>query len=150
MFTLKWTGVERFEQSLKRLTPAVDAALLSAMEQAANEIVGMMKRLAPVYEGSKTSGRLPPGALRDSIGWTWGDPPAGVRLVGKSKKASNGKRITLYAGGKGIPEAIFMEFGLRLRELPAQPFFYVSWRANKKRTRAMLRRVVKKAIKENY
>lgn len=105
------------------------------MEKSADEIVDMMKRLVPVDKGD----------LRDSIGWTWGDPPDGATVVA-SAVSSDGIAITIFAGGGDAFHARFVEFGTR--NMPAQPFFYVSWRANRKRVLARTKRALRKAVKE--
>lgn len=64
------------------------------MEEGAAEIVAEMKRLAPVQSG----------ALRDSIGWTWGDVPAGSFTIADVRSGKNAGeqyatlRIRIYAG----------------------------------------------------
>lgn len=116
-----------------------------AMEKGATETVAMMKRLVPVETGE----------LRDSIGWTWGDAPAGslvVGTVGGSKYST--MRIVIYAGNEKtrvgsrnqFQLARIMEFGTQF--MPAQPYFFPSWRTMKKRTRDRIKRATKQAIRK--
>ncbi len=139
-------GLERLKRKLTVTIPAhVEKATADAMEQGAEEMVGMMKRLVPVDTG----------ALRDSIGWTWGDAPAGAMVLGKSK-ASGGqgrKVITIYAGNLQTMVGSRNQFQLaRLQEfgtqaMNAQPYFFPSYRALRKRVRGRITRNMKKAIK---
>src|SRR5687768_2179889 len=85
-------GIAQLTKKLTRDVPArVQAAARTAMEQGAEETVAMMRRLVP----KKT------GALRDSIGWTWGDAPAGSFVIGTVQgRDYKTMRITIYAGGE--------------------------------------------------
>ncbi len=118
------------------------------LEAQAAKVVADMKRLAPV--GNYPGG----GALRDSIGWTWGSAPKGSISVGKvGSKQYATMAITIYAGTRdkslGNADAFyarFQEFGTV--KMPANPFFYPAWRANKARVRASLRRAIKRAVRK--
>lgn len=122
----------------------VQEATRRAMEKGAEETVQMMKRLVPVDSG----------ALRDSIGWTWGDAPAGSFTIGTVSGREYGTlRITIYAGNeqtlvgsrKQFQLARLQEFGTQA--MAANPFFYPSWRAMRKRVKARITREMRKAIK---
>lgn len=113
------------------------------MEVYAAQIVGEMRMLVPVDTG----------ALRNSIGWTWGNKvPKGAMAVGEIKgNQVEGLFITIYAGTRdkslGAADAFyarFQEFGTK--NMPANPFFYVTWRSNRTRVRSGLTRAVKKAV----
>lgn len=115
------------------------------MEQGAEEIVELMRRLAPVDDG----------ALRASIGWTWGDAPPGtfsVTTIKGGKRAGKqvaALRITIYANAKdskGRPYASWVEHGtLNSR---ASPFFWPTYRSLRRRVYGRIYRAVKKSIKE--
>lgn len=113
------------------------------MEAYAAQIVAEMKLLVPVETG----------ALRDSIGWTWGDPPKGSLAVANVRGRSvSGVFITIYAGTRdkklGDQDAFYarwQEFGTQ--NMPANPFFFVVWRANRRRVRGGINRAVRKALK---
>jgi len=121
------------------------------MEQGANEIVDMMKSLVPVDSGE----------LRDSIGWTWGKRPKYSQAIAvvKSKLAGD-LTITIYAGNSKVRYAHLVEFGsaphinggmFKGTQHPGtakQPFFFVSWRTNKKRVKSRISRAINKAAKE--
>ena len=131
------------------------------MEQGAAEIVALMKHLAPEDEGD----------LIDSIGWTWGEAPTGALVLGEVGGLSDKTlRITIYAGnektivtnarGVRFQNAILQEFGVAPHRAGGKfkgarhpgsaphPYFYVSWRTLKRRTKSRITRAMKKGIKE--
>lgn len=123
----------------------VQEATRKAMEKGAEETVQMMKRLVPFETG----------ALRDSIGWTWGDAPAGSFTIGTVGGREYGTmRITIYAGNEQTKVGSRKQFQLaRLQEfgtqaMAANPFFYPSWRAMRKRVKSRITREMKKAIQQ--
>ncbi len=140
----KITNIDRLNRKLKQL-PAVARELIRAeMAKAADEIVGMMKRLAPVLAVPVKDRRS--GALRDSIGWTWGAAPKGSVVVASVASKSDDMRITIYAGNAEAYYARWVEFGTQ--KMRAHPYFYVSWRANKRRTVRRLGKAVRDAAKK--
>ncbi|WP_283195494.1 HK97-gp10 family putative phage morphogenesis protein [Rhizobium sp. AN80A] len=112
----------------------VEEATRAAMEKSAEELVSMMKRLAPIDTGD----------LQMSISWTWGDAPDGAVVVGESAEDSRGLKITIYAGSKAAYYARWVEFGTK--EQPAHPYFYPAYRALRKRIKSRTVRAMKKAI----
>jgi phage protein, HK97 gp10 family len=143
-------GLVKLQKKLDRLPKVAKDMIRDAMESAANEIVAMMKSLVPVLQ--EPDKRRVSGALRDSIGWTWGQAPKGSFAVATMKGAGVGGdlSITIYAGsrdkGRGAADAFYarwVEFGTR--NMAAQPFFFVSWRANKKGVRRKVRAAVRKS-----
>ncbi len=136
------TGLELLRRKIRTLPKAMRDEIRKSMEQGADEIVAMAQRLVPVDSG----------ALRDSIGWTWGDPPKGSVVLAKSTP-ERGEAITIYAGsrdkGLGDRDAFYVrwvEFGTV--KMQAQAFFYPSYRALRKRVRSRTTRVVGKAIRK--
>lgn len=123
----RWSSIPR------RVTEAVQAE----MEKQAEQVVQMMRRLVPVDQGD----------LRDSIGWTWGEAPKGAMTIGKVGGKEYGTlRITIYAGGtKDSFHGVFQEFGTR--NMAANPFFYPSWRARRKRVKSGITKAMNKAIR---
>ncbi|WP_183721090.1 HK97-gp10 family putative phage morphogenesis protein [Rhizobium sp. BK060] len=136
---------KRFEAIPKRL----ETAAAAAMEKGAQELVDMMKRLVPVDSG----------ALRDSIGWTWGDAPEGAKVITQSNADSRGLKITVYAGSKEAFYAMWVEFGTeahtaggkfegaKIPNQPAHPFFFPAYRSLKKRIQSRIKRQTKAAMK---
>ncbi len=142
----------RLERKLQRMPAAVKAQIKLAMEAQADDIVRMMKSLAPQ---GKT------GALRASIGWTWGAAPKGSMTIASVRSGlGTGLTLTIYAGNRDAYYARWVEFGVAAHEnggmfagtqnpgTRAQPFFYVSWRANKKRSIRAIRAATRKAVKK--
>ncbi|WP_242224032.1 HK97-gp10 family putative phage morphogenesis protein [Shinella zoogloeoides] len=128
-------GVAAFKKKLTVTIPArVEAAARAAMEKSAEELVAMMKRLAPVDTGD----------LQMSISWTWGKAPEGATVIAESSEDSRGLKITVYAGSKAAYYVRWQEFGTS--QMRAHPFFFPSWRALRKRIKSRITREMKKAI----
>lgn len=132
-------GVAQLRKKLTVTMPKrVEDAARKAMETGAEELVSMMKRLAPIDTGD----------LQMSISWTWGAAPKGSVVLAQSEPDSKGMRITVFAGSKEAFYARWQEFGTS--EMPANPFFFPSWRALRKRIRSRIVRNMKKAIQAEF
>jgi hypothetical protein len=148
-------GLDRLARKMRSIPEAVKAAVRSDLERSAEEVVSMMKSLV-------TSDRV-----RATIGWTWGQVPDGAMTLGRVKASSGRMTITIYAGDNstfvGSREqfqlAALLEFGTKPHKnegmfagsqhpgtAPA-PFFYISYRANRKRAASSAKRAMKKALK---
>jgi HK97 gp10 family phage protein len=145
-------GLAKLQRKLDRLPAIAKATIRSKMAEAADEIVAMMKSLVPVLK--EPDARRQAGALRDSIGWTWGQAPKGSMVIAAMKGAGAGGdlTITIFAGsrdkGRGTADAFYarwVEFGTK--NMPAQPYFYVSYRANKRRAGRKIRGAVRQAAR---
>lgn len=138
-------GLAKLQRKLDRLPQVAKATIRAAMAEAADEVVALMKSLVPVSaDGSHGN---PPGTLRDSIGWTWGKAPKGASIVAVAKtKLGGDMTITIYAGSTEAFYARWQEFGTQ--NMPASPYFYVSWRASKKRAGRKVRAATRKAAKQ--
>jgi HK97 gp10 family phage protein len=162
--TLFFSNAQRFKRKLSYLPKVVAQACKEAMEEGAQEIVEAMRNLVPVQSG----------ALRESIGWCWGDPPKGsARIVafGRSGKEASGNeiKISIYAGNDDAYYARWVEFGTHERgpgtykdesghkrdagaighhATAAHPFFFPVWRAYKRRLHSRITRKVNAAIKQ--
>lgn len=138
-------GIKALEKKLTKTIPqAIQNAARDAMEKGAQEVVDMMKRLVPRETGE----------LANSIGWTWGDAPAGSIVVGEvGGRSYNTMRIVIYAGNdktrvgerNQFQLARLQEFGTQ--EMPANPFFFVTWRTKRQRVRSRITRSIRAAIK---
>lgn len=139
-------GLAKLQRKLDRMPSAAKAKIRIALEEAADEIVRMARSLAPVLKGPDS--RRKAGALRDSIGWTWGKAPKGAITLGKVAEASLGGdlTITIYAGNSEAFYARWVEFGTE--NMKAQPYFYPSYRANKKTAKRRVRAAITRAAKE--
>ena len=134
-----------FRARMDKMPARIRLAAAAAMEQGADEMVAMMQRLVPVDDGQ----------LRASIGWTWGDAPAGsftVTTIKGGRRAGTdvaALRLTIYATAKdekGRPYASWVEFGTK--RSAANPFFWPSYRALRKRVAGRIYRAIRKAIRE--
>lgn len=129
-------GLRSLERKLTRTIPdRVRRAVRAAMEKSADEIVAMAKGLVPVDSGD----------LKASIGWTWGKAPKGSVALAKSGSAG-GESITIFAGNSEAFYARWVEFGTV--KMPPSPYFFVSYRANKRRAKGRINRAIKKGLKE--
>lgn len=138
-------GLKSLNRKLTKTIPErVRVKTRAALEKGAEEIVAMMKSLVPVDSG----------ALRDSIGWTWGAAPEGSITLGTVRQSKDGdEAITIYAGTRnknlGDKDAFyvrFVEFGTQ--NMSPSPFFYPAYRTLKRRVKGRVTREMKKAIKE--
>ncbi|MET3924603.1 HK97-gp10 family putative phage morphogenesis protein [Devosia sp. 2618] len=148
----KVIGLDRLKRKLAALPKLAEEEISKAMIQSAEEIVAMAKSLAPQDSGD----------LINSIGWTWGDAPKGAMVLGKVKSSGRGAgnlQITVYAGGGDAFYARFVEFGTSPRVnggqfagsshpgTSAQPFFYPSYRATRKRAKGRVTRAITRSAK---
>ncbi|WP_193336169.1 HK97-gp10 family putative phage morphogenesis protein [Devosia beringensis] len=143
-------GLDRLRTKLRSFPAAVEGEIRKFMEQSADEVVALAKSLSPTDSGD----------LVNSIAWTYGDAPQGAIVLGKVKQSQSGNlKITIYAGGPDAYYARFIEFGTAPHVnggrfagsqnpgTAAQPFFYPSWRAYRKRVRGRVTRAINKAAK---
>ena len=134
----------RLRARLAKIPDIAREAAAAAMEEGAQEIVDAMKMAAPVQTGD----------LRDSIGWTWGEVPAGSFVIDEIRSGRNQGdqyatlRIKIYAGNREAFYARFQEFGTRSQ--PAQSFFFSTWKAKRAEFRRKIRARVRTAIKETW
>lgn len=151
-------GIPGFTKKFGKIVPlTITMEVGKAMERAATNIVADMKKNVPVYAGpeiTRSSGSpIIKGALRDSIGWTWGNAPKGAIVLAKSNTIRKGRsllKITIYAGGKGPGGDAFyarwVEFGTV--KWAGSPFFFFTYRGHKKRAKAGITRALNKAIRQ--
>jgi HK97 gp10 family phage protein len=133
----KILGLAKLNRKLSLLPHAVKAEIKTAMEAAANDMVATMKNLVPVDSG----------ALRDSIGWTWGKAPKGAGIVAQAKARLGGElTLTIYAGNAKAFYARWQEFGTANQT--AQPYFFVSYRAHKKSAKRRISSATRKAAQK--
>ncbi|MGM4911437.1 HK97-gp10 family putative phage morphogenesis protein [Rhizobium sp. 768_B6_N1_8] len=141
-------GLKELQRKLDRLPQVVKARIREAMEQGAQEIVDLAKSLAP-YD-----------SLRDSIGWTWGRAPKGAITIARVESTGGDLTITVYAGNSEVYWARWVEFGTaahtaggkfagaQIPAQPAKPYFFVSFRASRKKVKSRITRAINKAAKE--
>lgn len=141
----KIARLAQLQRKLDRMPAIAKDHIRAEMEKAANDIVAIMKSLAPVLKEPDPRRRA--GALRDSIGWTWGKAPKYSSVVAAVKSSLGGDlTLTIYAGNNEVRYAHLLEFGTH--KMPAQPYFYVSWRANRRGARRRVRKAVRDAAQQ--
>lgn len=129
-------GTQALHKRMQAVPDRIRKEIKATLEGYAAQVVAEMKSLTPVESGE----------LRDSIGWTWGDAPAGSFTVGSVRGGEYGKiSITIYAGNKEAFYAHMQEFGTI--NMAANPFFFPVYRANKRRIMAGITRAVKKGMR---
>lgn len=157
MVRTRWRPNSSFKPQLSKAIqaapPHVGAAATEALRQNGEEVVPVIKGLAPVDDGD----------LQLSVTWNFGDPLPGSLGVKAARRqaALSGipkhLRISISAGGKKAPHAHLVEQGTGERftddgkstgSAPAQPFFFVVIRAYQKRMRNRIRRLTRKALKD--
>lgn len=115
-------GLERLKRRFARLPVKIKAQVREALDKSADELVAMQQRLVAVDDGD----------LRDSIHKRDGHHELSIEVAAGNNKA-------FYAP--------FVEFGTVNQ--PAQPFFFPSYRALRKRIKSRTSRAVRKAVKAN-
>lgn len=138
-------NLDSFKRKLRLLPQIAKDEIRRGLEQSADEIVNLMKRMVPVDEGK----------LRDSIGWTWGAPPEGASVFTQAA-GDAGTVITIYAGdrntvvtnarGVEFQNAFIQEFGAKHRG--ASPFFRPAWRLSRKRAQNRISRSLGRAARK--
>lgn len=140
-------GLDRLQRKLKRLPVLAEQEIRKAMEAGAEEMATLAKSLA-------VSDRV-----RESIGWTYGDAPKGAMVLGAVKSRSGSIKITIYAGGGEAFMAWWEEFGTSPHTnagifagtqhpgTKARPYFFVSYRALRRRIKSRITRSITKSAK---
>lgn len=130
--TVRILNLARLEQKLRALPDSVKAPIRAELQRAAEDIVSMAKSLVPVDSGD----------LRDSIGWTFGKAPRGAMVLAQAEARLGGElTATVFAGNNKAFYARWVEFGTQ--KMVAQPYFFVSYRANRNRAKSRIRKAVR-------
>jgi len=143
MSVARWLNKERVLRRIRALPDAVRKQVQKDLRRSAEELVAAQKRVAPVKTGT----------LRDSIKW---------RLGSARGKTGNTLRdeftVTIYIDKRARHYAHLVEFGVSAHEnkgrfkgtqnpgAPPQPYFFPTYRAQKRRIKGRVRRGLKKAI----
>ena len=153
-------GVVQFRRFMYQTVPnTVRKAAREALEQGAQELVELIRALAPVDDGF----------LLASIGWTWGDPPKGAIALDEVSSAEDpSMRIVVYAGSELAFYARWVEFGTQPHALSrnasvergkrqdqggwhpgaaAHPFFWPAYRTLRRRIKSRITRKINQAIR---
>jgi len=131
-------GLAKLQKKLNAMPQIAKDEIKRALEKSADEIVELAKNLVPEDTGD----------LRNSIGWTYGKVPRGAMTLGKvfASKLATDLTITIYAGNSEAYYSRWVEFGTQ--KMAARPYFYVSYRANKKKAQSRIRRSITRAAKK--
>jgi HK97 gp10 family phage protein len=148
--TARILRLRELQRKLDRLPNVAKERIRKAMEEGAEEMVTLAKSLVPTDTG----------ALKESIGWTWGRATKGAMAIGRVEGVGGDLTITVYAGNSDAFWARWVEFGTSAHkaggkfegaEIPAQParpYFFVSYRATRKKAKGRITRAINKAAKE--
>lgn len=128
-------GRARLQKKLNALPVFAKQEIRAEMEKQADIIVALAKSLVPVASG----------ALRESIGWTWGRAPKGSIVLQTAQALGSELSLTIFAGNDEAFYARWVEFGTVNQ--PAQPYFYVSYRASRRGAKNAIRRATRKAAR---
>lgn len=154
-------GLLGLRKKARRLPQIVRDEVQKSLEAAADGVVALARSLVPVEDGD----------LRDSIGWTWGDPPRGAIVLGQSRpmKSAGDMRLSIYAGDDRAFYARWVEFGTAPHSTAkgadrmskrrskggrmhpgakAHPFFFPAWRAHRKRVKSRVSRAITRGAKK--
>ncbi len=149
-------GMQKLKRKFDILPDVLRLEIRAAMEASAREIVDLAKSLVP-----KDSHEL-----EESIDWTWGKAPRGALTLGtvQGTEKAGDLTITIFAGNDVAYYARWVEFGTRPHNSAkgggtvagrisgalgggvghpgsrAQPFFFVSYRALRKRANSRINR----------
>lgn len=125
---------EALAAKLAALPGKVKEELRTALSKSAEDIVALARSLVPVDQGT----------LRDSIGWTFGRAPRGSIAIADARLGE--LSVTVFAGNQEAFYARWVEFGTQ--KMRGQPYFFVSYRASRKRAKSRVTRAINKAAKE--
>jgi HK97 gp10 family phage protein len=153
-------GLPRLKAKLQRLRQETAEDVRPALARAAQLIVEQMKRLAPVSDAprQRKGKTVNPGALRDSIGWTFGGRPRHSQALAVGKVGR--LRVTIFAGNDEVRYAHLQEFGspphiaggkfegARHPGHPAQPFFFPGYRAMRREAKRLLAKAIRDAVRK--
>lgn len=138
-----------FRRRLEAIPDRVRMAAAREMERGAEEMVQEMRRVAP-FDAATPDGIH----LREHIGWTWGDAPAGSFTMGEIRSGADAGveyaalRIAIYANPKdkkGRPYASWVEFGTKSGNT-ARAFFWPVYRRHRRRIRTRILKAIREAI----
>lgn len=146
-------GIPQLRARMKGLQANLVREIEAGVAQSANEIVAQMRAIRP--DESIT------------IGWTWGAAPEGAMAIGQTNVTNGeGVRATIFATGPMLQNsrvpitlARVFEFGTEMRiqrttgrktgVMPARPYFFPVYRANRSRARGRISRAVRKAAQKS-
>lgn len=162
----KTEGLSRLQRKLGALPKELRSAVRQALAESADDMVGMMKNLAPVSPSGQRG--WPPGMLRESIVATFGDGSAPKYAAFRRRNGRRGNAVksndpdlsvTITAGNETVRYAHLVEFGTKPHVnkgkfagtmhpgTQAQPFFYPSYRAQVRPAKRRITRAIGRAAR---
>lgn len=162
-------GLDKLLKQIQSLPQGQVDAARASLEQGASEVAEAVRRAAPSRTGAlKRSvgwsrfGQAPKTSATGALRADSTDGDAGAKALGDA-----GLKVTVYAGDDAAYYARFVEFGTRAAPAgkskdakgktrtnkrahpatPAQPFFYATVRALKKRVKSRVVRNANRAVK---
>lgn len=131
-------GLEQLVARLEKIPAAIRKAVEDQVQTEADQLVGALKRAAPVGDGLEKR----PGELRESI--------EAHEVPGNPLR----RRIIVRARDtKGRLYGRYVEFGHTGSDgkyVPARPFFFPTYRAQRKGIRRRIAQAARKAIKAEF
>lgn len=145
-------GLDQLKAKLAKLPLAAKLAATEALMQGANELADMQRRLVPVDDGDLRASIVvtPPGATTPPY-----SQPGGSRTAGPLE-------AIVTAGNTDVRYAHLVEFGAAPHVaggkfkgaqhpgMRAEPFFWPSYRALRRRIKSRTARAISKAIKDEF
>lgn len=128
---MSMAGKSSLMAKLAALPEKAKANARAALEQNADELVALQKRLAPRDSG----------ALAESFHWKNGSHDLKITVLGGGSLTT---REVRKGSGVSYDYAMGQEFGNE--RAPAQPSFFPAYRANKSRMKGRLTRAFKKGL----
>lgn len=142
--TANIANADRLLRKLRKLPDAARQQIRAAMAEQAEEIVEMMRRLAPAH-------------IKPTLGWKWGGrAPKGSMSIGRVQvpTGDTAMTLTIYATEWtsrwfefGTAER-FHKSGKSVGAITPHPFFFPSWRAGRKGAKAKMRTAIRKAARD--
>lgn len=138
MASASWKNLEQIKARLARMPAGVQEAAQAKLKDQVEQLVEALKRAAP-----KSDLEQHPGQLRDSI------------EASEARKRVLSWRVVAWARDeKGRLFARYVEFGHTARKsgryVPAQPFWFSTYRAWRRGMFAAVRQAVRDRIKQDF
>jgi HK97 gp10 family phage protein len=131
-------GLSRFPRRLAAIPTAVKQAVQPALIKSGDELVGLMRQLAPEETGKLKASIVATPAGQSTPPYS---QPGGSQVVPENA-------VVITAGNATTRYSHLVEYGTTLA--PAQPYFWPSYRLLKKRLANRIKRAMSKAVRERW
>ena len=133
-------GIPQVRAMFRRKGAAVVAAGKAAAAKGGDQVADGMRFLVPVEQGDlRQSIRVEDAVTIEARGGETG-------FIGVVVKAGDASTVVTNSRGGQFQNARIQEFGTKSRA--ANPYFFPTWRMNRRRVRAAITRAVRKAWKD--